>query len=107
MFSYKELTHLAMQTEVDETTILDEAAQITAAEALEDLLNIFYLRRYRVKHFKRLDYLVAMADYYCALPIVSIFLDANLPTDPSLLSEIPDSAPQLLSCVRKLRSSTL
>ena len=48
-----------------------------------------------------------MADYYCALPIVSIFLDANPPTDLSFLRDIPDKAPQLLSYARKLRSLKL
>jgi uncharacterized protein YeaO (DUF488 family) len=96
-----------MQTEIGDATTLGEAAQITAAQALHDLLSVFYLRRYKMEHFQRLDYLVTMADFYCALPIVSMFLDATLPADPSLLNEIPDKAPQFLSCARKLKSSTL
>ena len=41
-----------------------------------------------MRHFKRPDHLVAMADYYCALPIVSIFPDAGRPSWAKLIETL-------------------
>jgi hypothetical protein len=96
-----------MQTQEIDNEVVGGAIQAVEAIKLEDLLSAFYLRRREISSFKQLNDLVDMADFWCALPTVSMFVEANLHNSPGLLVEIPNIAPELMVTATKLRSRTL
>ena len=86
---------------------MGEGMWIAEVTKLEDMLNAFYRRRREIPSFERLSDLVDMGDFYCALPTISTFVEANLQNSPGLLRDIPRRTSELLGKAIKLRSRTL
>jgi hypothetical protein len=50
---------------------LEEGNAVDGKRAMDQLLNAMYNRPYTVDYMQDLDNMIVMADFYCALPIVS------------------------------------
>lgn len=96
-----------VQAEEIESEEVGENIRAVEATKLEDLLSAIYLRRREIPSFQRLSDLVEMGDFYCALPAVSIFVEANLHNSPGLLRDISHMPSDMLGEATKLRSRTL
>lgn len=84
-----------------------ETEQVKAAEAFGWFLRAVYLKRGGLDSLYTLDYLVVMADYYLALPIVSSFVNLNLLESHGLTSRIASEPVTVLIKATQLRSCSL
>jgi hypothetical protein len=66
-----------------------------------------YLKPYRVQGYKELKTLTELADYYCALPVLSRTLDAAFLRSFVFVEEIKHSSCKMLILAAKLRNSVL
>ncbi|KAI9716927.1 MAG: hypothetical protein M1812_005076 [Candelaria pacifica] len=101
------------------STVLDDAdfqyellnsSQRFETRGFHNLLKALYTRRYRdqcLPSFAELLTLVRLADFYRALPIVSVTLDASLPSLFYILEHIPNDCAQVLNTAHQIRSPLL
>lgn len=74
---------------------------------MQSLLCAIYSRLYTISSFTHFQDLVRLADFYCALPIVSNSLYAALWRSPNFVSQIGNQALPILKLSKKLRHPLL
>lgn len=76
-------------------------------KAFENFLRAFYQQPFDIKDYSDLNTLTEMADYYRALRIVSLTLDATFQHSEYFKKLLPDDSLHLLGAAAKLRNGTL
>ncbi|CZR55437.1 uncharacterized protein PAC_05325 [Phialocephala subalpina] len=75
--------------------------------AFEKLLSAIYVQPYKLGTAEELLLMTDLADYYCALPILSRTLDGALINSPTFSDQIQKSANELYVAAAKLRNALL
>lgn len=66
-----------------------------------------YLKPYLIEDYHTLKMVTNLAEYYCALPILSRTLDAVFLRSPGLVDEINDNTCKIFQLATKLRNELL
>lgn len=82
----------------------DELKTEDEREAFEKIINAMYGMTYEIKDISQLEAVTRLADFYRALPIVSLTLYKALPISNTLISEIAQNSSLVLRLAKKLRN---
>lgn len=91
-----------MQKEVEAEPLMDDTKAWNNRRSFYKLLLALYGRPYVLGELEEFEQLVALADYYCALPAVSRTLGTSLMDSPYLVSNLETDVSQFLPLATKL-----
>lgn len=86
---------------------LSEVDQESETRAFERLLCAMYMKPYEIQDVADLRKLVGLADYYCALPVLSRSLDGALMRSQAFVKSIPTACLEILELSFRLRHEVL
>ena len=92
---------------VDGSILKNIIGLVNDETAFEKVLCAFYSKPYTITSFRELSDMTRLADFYRALPILSVSLYTALWQSPRLVAEIPSNCKSTLIVAQKLRHPIL